>query len=179
MVLSAAMLGFVFIAIIAIVLLVTTLLYWFAGSPNYITRREEIGEILAHAKLKKGDRFLDLGSGIGTVVRDAYIQFGANPTGVEINPVMVLVSRALDRLRGIPPGTISYCVRSVTKADYKGYDVIYMFLFPALIARIVPRLEKQAQGAMIVSHGFKVPGWENKLIDTVKGDPYSTYYYTV
>ena len=39
-------------------------------------------------------------------------------------------------------------------------------------------MEKEIRkGTLVISHGFKITGWEKKIVYTIKSEPFSTFYY--
>jgi SAM-dependent methyltransferase len=81
--------------IVSLVLILVVLLFGFVilfGPPYLPTRRAQLNAALDLLDLKPGQTLLELGSGDGRVVLAAAKQ-GWNVVGIELNPVLVLVSR--------------------------------------------------------------------------------------
>ncbi|MCX7996846.1 MAG: class I SAM-dependent methyltransferase [Patescibacteria group bacterium] len=166
---------FLFIAIVYISSLFYSLL---KGAPYVPTRTLLIRDILKRSGLKKGMRFLELGCGDGRVVSIAVSDFGATGKGIEINPMLVATARIrtwLNRVDGV-----ELVREDVQHTELKGWNVIFLYLFPALIEKLQSRLLKEcARGTVIISHGFRIPALESRLFDTRPGTPYKTYYYRI
>lgn len=101
-------------------------------------------------------RFLDLGAGIGSVVRPVCRACpNATVTGVEYAPGTWLVGRLLTL--GRPRLIWSY--GDLFKTDLRDFDVVYAFLspapMPALWQKVVAELRP---GALFISNSFEVPG---------------------
>jgi SAM-dependent methyltransferase len=145
------------------------------GVPYVPTDGREVKEILMRAGILPGMRFLELGCGDGRVTVEAVASFGAVGVGIDINPILVAQAQGTARKRGV---IADFSVRDIREISYHGYPVIYAFLMPDFMKSVREDIEKTAdKGALFISHGFKVEGWEAKLVDTRKTDRFSTYYY--
>lgn len=151
----------------------------FKGAPYVPTAKNEIDEVLKKARLKKGKKFVEFGSGDGRIVRQAAKRYGVVGIGVEINPLLIWWSRLLARR----DGTAHYV--SFLKTDVFAYplhdvDYLYVFLMPELLMKLMPKFRDELKpGALIISHGFKLSGMEKNLILTNPSKAFSTYYYQV
>jgi len=104
---------------------------------------------LAH--IKKGDTVYDLGSGNGKLLLLASKK-GAETVGFEINPLLVLFSN----LRGAPTRW-----KNFWHADIHDADVIFIYLIPWKMKRLVAKIKKECkQGTIIVSNSFIFPNWK-------------------
>ena len=84
-------------ASIALFFLFSTVSFLF-GAPFVSCGRVVAGAALKLAKLKKGERFCEMGSGDGRVVFAA-ASLGAEAVGIEINPRLWLWSKCLAAIR--------------------------------------------------------------------------------
>ncbi|MGB9883671.1 MAG: hypothetical protein ACPLRN_04150, partial [Microgenomates group bacterium] len=135
------------------------------GSPYVPTNNKTILRILKEANLKKDKIFMELGSGDGRVTRLAVTQFGVKGIGFDINPLLVFWSNFLSKPILKDKKIIKFLNQDVLEADFKKADYLYLFLLPELIKKLIPRFNKQLKKrAIIISHGFPIPGWEKKLI---------------
>ncbi|MDO8497660.1 MAG: class I SAM-dependent methyltransferase [bacterium] len=150
----------------------------FMGSPYVPTKKKELVDFLKDAGLKKGQLFIELGCGDGRVVRTAVKEYGVKGVGVDINPFLIMWARFLakkDKMTNIELRT-----ENVFNTPLKKADVVYLFLMPELIKKLFPKLTKELKkGSVVISHGFKVVGWEKKLYKTIEKKPFSTFYYKV
>ena len=110
------------------------------------------------AAVGRGVKFADLGSGDGRVLIEA-AKRGADATGFEINPILVLVSRYRIRKEGLADRARVY-FKSFWRADFYEYDVLTIFG----ITRIMPALEKKILNELkpdgrVVSFAFRFPHW--------------------
>ncbi|HRN70598.1 MAG TPA: class I SAM-dependent methyltransferase [Candidatus Woesebacteria bacterium] len=149
---------------------------WLQGAPYVPTQNKEVQTILKEANIQKSMTFLELGCGDGRVTREAVKQYQVKGIGIDINPELVIRARILakrDNLSGI-----EFHRKNITDTDVSKADVIYIFLFPALIERIKEKLLHQTkQEALIISHGFKIPFLSSMLVKELKGTKFTTYYY--
>src|SRR3989344_9056179 len=80
-----------FVFLIILILVLTSVIN---GAPFVASDKNSIERMLSISKIKKGDRVLDLGSGDGRLVI-AFAKKGCSVEGVEINPILVLISKIL------------------------------------------------------------------------------------
>ena len=131
------------------------------GAPYLPTPRKQIEAALVLAKVKKGDRLVDLGSGDGTVLVQA-AKRGIDATGYEINPVLWLIST----LRLLPYRKLA----RVKLASFWGkplseFDVVFVFLIGHHMQRLENKLSTELKGARVVSHAFQIPGRKSRQKD--------------
>lgn len=146
------------------------------GAPYVPTKKKIIEEILKTINLKKGQNFLELGCGDGRVLRMAALHYGVRGLGIDINPIIIWWAKWKSRKH--KNLKIRFEVNNVNSVSLAGYDVIYLFLMPELLSKLGPKIRKEAdKDVTVVSHGFKVEGWDKYLADTLKLEPFYTYYY--
>ncbi|PIV08302.1 hypothetical protein COS52_03460 [Candidatus Roizmanbacteria bacterium CG03_land_8_20_14_0_80_39_12] len=151
----------------------------FKGAPYVPTSKKQLDRILENASLEKNAQFVELGSGDGRLIRYAVKNYGVTGTGVEINPLLVWWSRYLSKRDGIAH-KVSFIRGNVFNYPLQKVDYVYLFLMPELIKKLIPKFKKELKKeAIIISHGFKLPGFERKLIHTEFDKAFSTYYYKV
>ncbi|MES2466490.1 MAG: PQQ-binding-like beta-propeller repeat protein [Verrucomicrobiota bacterium] len=124
----------------------------FIPTPDDVVER-----MLGMADVKPQDVVYDLGSGDGRIVIAAGKKHGARAVGYEIDPRLVELSRkkvAEQQLEGLV--TIEH--EDVFTVDLSKADVITVFLYPGLMERLKPQLQKLKPGTRIVSHQFVFPG---------------------
>jgi len=154
---------------------VTLLFSSVMGAPYVPTSKKRIDQILKEADLKRGQTFLELGSGDGRIVRSAVKQYGVNGIGIDINPTLTFISRFYakkDKLQNV-----MFKTQSVFDTELHKAHVIYLFLMPQLILKLLPKLSQLPKNTVLISHGFKIEGWEKKLYKTVNTEPFSTFFY--
>ncbi len=148
------------------------------GSPYVPTKKQELLDFLKEAALKKGDIFLELGCGDGRVVRTAVEAYGVKGVGVDINMLLILWAKLKAKLSHTKG--IEFRVQNIFKTDASHADVIYLFLMPELIAKLALKLKKEIKkNCVVMSHGFKIAGWDKYIVKTIPHKPFPTYYYKI
>jgi len=130
----------------------------FFRSPFVPSNRKTVDKMLQLAKLKTGEKLVDLGCGDGRIVVRADTRFGAIATGYEISfPVWVLAQ--LNKLFWRSHATIRR--GDLFQADLREADVVMCYLLPAVMKRLAPIFQKELKpGARVVSAAFSMPGWQ-------------------
>ncbi|MCA1843033.1 MAG: methyltransferase domain-containing protein [Actinobacteria bacterium] len=128
------------------------------------TADERIDSALRLAGLCPGERLLDLGCGDGRVLLRAAEGFGAEVTGIELDPDLAETARLVLQSAGVD-GT-------VLEADFESApidaDVVFAYLSPATLQRLRSRLAALPSTCRVVTTGYPVPGWlPNDLADRV------------
>ncbi len=149
------------------------------GSPYVATRKQTTKEILKGVPLKKGKLFVELGSGDGRIVRTAARLYKIKGIGVDVNPLLVFWSGFLSRLDGTRKD-VAFYKKNIFETDLTKADYVYIFLMPKLIEELTVKMDKEVKkGATVISHGFPIKVWKNKLFKKVDRSPFPTYYYKV
>lgn len=146
------------------------------GAPYVPTKMRIVDEILGEAQLKKGQTFIELGSGDGRVVLRAVERYGVYGVGVDINPLLVFLARLNARMQRL--NQVEFLVKNIYEVDLKKADVIYLFLMPPMLEKLAPTLTHHIKpGALVISHGFRLPELDVALEKTIERKPFPTYYY--
>ena len=163
--------------VMGIALYMLSLLYSsIKGSPYVPTKNRQILTILKNVPFKKGMRFLDLGCGDGRVVRLAVQQYKVKGLGIDVNP-MVIVWAKLKAIFTHTRGA-EYKVENILKTNLAGFDVIYLFLMPEFLTKLRSKLLKETKKkAIVISHGFKIEGWDKYRFKMLQHNPFPTYFY--
>jgi len=149
------------------------------GAPYVPTSKKQLENILKNVQLKKGARFVELGSGDGRLVRYATKEFGVGGIGVEINPLLIWWSRFLSARDGTNK-LVHFVRKNIFHYSLADADYLYIFLMPDLIIKLLPKFKRELKKrSVIISHGFKIIGYEKHLIHTEPNKTFSTYYYKV
>jgi SAM-dependent methyltransferase len=142
------------------------------------TDRVTVRRILHLARLKEGERVLDLGCGDGRIVVAAAREFNAHATGIEIDPARVLWAKAWTLLAGVSSRT-RILWGNMYSADLTGADVVILFLSPTANYKLQERLRRELKpGARIVSYYHPMWGWEPEEIGVAKSG-YLLYLYRI
>ncbi len=133
------------------------------GAPYVPSRNKEIREAFTKLyKLSKNDLLIDLGSGDGKVLKAAS-ECGASSIGIELNPILVFISKL--RLRKDKNASV-YC------RDYFHFDfpaettVVYLFSEDRDTPKIVNYIEKQAtkigHPIYLISYAFEAEKYKSE-----------------
>jgi len=152
------------------------------GAPYVPTKNKLALEILKEVRFKKNGLFVELGSGDARIVRTAVKLYNVRGLAVDINGLLILWSKILKfldpRLRG--DDKLSFVTANILSVDLTKADYIYIFLFPALIKKLLSKFDKELKkGAIIISHGFPIEEYKKKLFKKVPRDTFPTYYYKI
>lgn len=121
--------------------------------PLYLTNPETASVLKGLMTDRAATRVLDLGCGLGGVVR-ALDGEGRRASGVENAPAVYLVARILSLLTG--KGEIRR--GNLWKTDVSQEDVVYAFLSPTPMAALWQKLSAEMKpGSLFVSNSFAVP----------------------
>jgi hypothetical protein len=124
--------------------------------PLYLTNRLTTEALLSLMHQRGARRFIDLGSGLGGVVR-ALDGEGRHATGVESAPMVWLVSAVLSKIQR--RGQIVR--RDIWSTDLSGEDIVYAFLSPEPMPQLFDKARREMKpGSLLVSNSFAVPGVE-------------------
>ena len=129
-------------------------------TPVRVVRR-----MLDLAEIRPGDTLYDLGAGTGAIVFAAARNYGARAVGVEVEPLRILILR-LRLWWGGPRDRVTIRWGNIFEVDLHTAQIVAVFLWPGAMERLRPRFESQLpDGARIVSHWHKVPGWTPEVVD--------------
>ena len=111
-----------------------------------------VDEMLRLADVGPGDLVADLGSGDGRVVIAAARDYGARGLGIEIDSNLVAESQSNAVKAGVAE-RVAFRQGDVLKADFRDATVVTLYLLPALVERVKPRLLAEMKpGTRIVAH---------------------------
>lgn len=109
--------------------------------------------------LRGGKRVLELGSGDGRVMIDLAAANGS-VDGYELNPILVWRSRRSLRKAGLS-GRTRVFLRNFWNHGFGEYDAVCVYGIPYIMDRLGKKLRDELPaGAVVVSVGFPLPGWE-------------------
>jgi len=149
------------------------------GAPYVPTKNKLALEILKEVRFKKNGLFVELGSGDGRIVRTAVKKYSVYGLAVDINGLLIIWSKFLAKLDRSYP-RISFVNKNILNVDLTKADYIYLFLFPALIKKLIPNFDRDLKKeTIIISHGFLIEEYKNKLIKKVDRSTFPTYYYKI
>lgn len=130
----------------------------FFGAPYAALGEKKLSKMIELAKIKKGERAADLGSGDGRIVI-ALAKAGAVASGFEINPVLHVIALQNLRKNGIT-NTAHVFLKDLWKTDLSKYDVITLYGNFPMMSRLEKKLQKELPpGARVISNHFEFPHW--------------------
>lgn len=123
--------------------------------PFYPSQVKKLNELIeAEPELLNNKDFIDIGSGDGTVTLWASRNGAATSSGIEFNPFLTLLSKCKNILNP-KRKTVNFVNGDFYKHDYKGYNVVYMYLFVEVMERLLPILKSEMnESTIIISNTF-------------------------
>lgn len=153
--------GIIVIAVLYLVIFVDLIfLLPTVGGAIYLPSEEmRIRTIIELAKIRKGERAIDIGSGDGRLVR-ALAKAGAKAFGCEINPFLVLWSKW--KLKTAPQnerGSIYW--QNLWLTNFSEYQVVTLFGMTYIMNGLEKKLMKELKpGARVLCNSFPFPNWK-------------------
>jgi|ERR1700722_1616538 len=134
-------------------------------APYVVSPQEIVDRMLELADLRPGEKLYDLGSGDGRILVTAVVRFKAKAVGVEISDD--LVASTNDRIHRLGLDNDARVIHgNFLDTDLSPADVVTLYLATDANELLRPNLEKYLRnGARVVSHDYRVPGWKPKLVD--------------
>lgn len=145
----------------------------FVPSPDSV-----VDAMLQLASVDKHDRVYDLGSGDGRIVVRASQKYQAEAVGVEIDDDLYRKSTARIVELGLQ-NRAKILHMNMYKVNLRPATVVTLYLLTSVNERLKPILERDLRpGARVVTHDFKIPGWEPaKTLDVMSDTGYSKKIY--
>lgn len=142
-----------FLGILLIVTYAVAMMFGAPFLPTLKAQREQAFELL---DLKKGQTFVDLGSGDGIMLVMA-AKRGYKAVGYEINPFLVIYSWLRTRRFGL---RVKVKMVSFWRADISNADGLYIFLITHHMKHFAQFINDQAptKELKVVSNSFEIPG---------------------
>jgi protein-L-isoaspartate O-methyltransferase len=137
-------------------------------APFITTPPEVVARMLRLADTAPRDFVIDLGSGDGRIVIEAARAHGASGLGIELDPALVARARENAQSAGVA-GRARFEAGDALRADLSRATVVTIYLLPALLEQLEPRLLAQLQpGARVVTHAFRFRSWQPDRAETVR-----------
>lgn len=131
------------------------------------TPRPIVHQMLNLAQLRRGERLFDLGAGDGRVMIEAIRKFGAQATGIEIDPNRVQRIRERLHSTGLKAEVIQADFMAV---DLSPADVVAIYLSDSANAKLAPKLSRELRpGTRVVSLDYLLPNWQHEKEVFTKG----------
>lgn len=101
-----------------------------------------------------GKCLIDMWSGTGKMLRFFEKEFGCKTTWYEIDLANSLIARILNKIFKTNCEIIRW---NYFKSNLNDFDIIYIYLYPELVAKIEEKIEKEAKsGTIVIANAFKL-----------------------
>lgn len=158
--------GILFVAKMVYVVTTALALPATQGALFVSTSSARIKAFLDAVPMKPEQTLLDLGCGDGRVLACAVDRYGVRAVGYELNLLAYL--RAWFRCFGRK--NLKVVRKNFWHADLSGADVVFCYLFPDVMGRLVRKVRKEAKpGSVLVSCNFPVKGLVPERVLRPKG----------
>lgn len=125
--------------------------------------------MLQFAGVGPDDVVYDLGSGDGRVLVIAAQKYGARGVGIEMDPRLVTVARAVASEGGVGD-RVTFIEGDLLTADLREATVVTLYLSTSLMRDLEVRLHDTLRpGTRIVSHQFSFPRWPPETRESIDG----------
>ena len=129
-------------------------LFIFVGAPFVPSPTEKVKRMLKLANPKSKEIFYDLGSGDGKILIEAVKQYGMKAIGIEINPVLVWLSRRKIKKLGLED-KIKIYQENFFKKNLSSADIILTYLWQPTMGPLEKKLLSELKpGTRLVSLAF-------------------------
>ena len=130
--------------------------------PLYLSNSETAAALAELIPERPGTHFIDLGAGIGSVLRPLALARPGTPlTGIENAPATWLVGYL--RTAGLP--NCRWRWGDIWQIDLSPYDVVYAFLSPEPMLELWAKVEREmVSGSLFISNSFPVPDIEASAV---------------
>lgn len=123
------------------------------------TPKNIVKKMLLMARVSSSDLLFDLGSGDGRIVITVAREFGAKSVGVEIDPILVLLSRIKIKFHGLEDRT-EIIWGNLFRKDLSNATVVTVFLKQSVNNSLKEKFRRELrQGTRIVSYIHTFEGW--------------------
>lgn len=126
------------------------------GAPFVPSDNGATASMISFAKITKGKRIYDLGSGDGRLLFQS-AEKGAYATGFEINPMLVLYT-FMKKMFSPYRKRITIRWSNFWNADLRSADVVFVYLLPWKMEKLEQKLIRELpKNAIVISNSFVFP----------------------
>ncbi|RPI99867.1 MAG: methyltransferase domain-containing protein [Candidatus Aminicenantes bacterium] len=135
-------------------------------APFVPTPPEVVERMLEIAAVGPDDVVYDLGCGDGRMVIAAARTRGCRAVGIELDAALIEECKAAAEREGVTK-LVRFLRLDATKASLTEATVLALYLLPESLETLSPAFERDLRaGARIVSHDYKIPGWDGRIVRT-------------
>ncbi|MCX6573252.1 MAG: class I SAM-dependent methyltransferase [Candidatus Aminicenantes bacterium] len=135
-------------------------------APFVPTPPEVVARMLEVAAIGPEDVVYDLGCGDGRMVIAAAKTRGARGVGIELDAALVEQCRAAAKREGVG-NLVRFLHMDAAKARLTDATALVLYLLPESLEALAPLFERDLRpGVRIVSHDYKIPGWDDRIVHT-------------
>ncbi|MBP6976629.1 class I SAM-dependent methyltransferase [Candidatus Dojkabacteria bacterium] len=134
-------------------------------SPFYTTPSKILKDIVKHFKLKKNEKFADLGCGDGRVVFATHRMYRCTSIGYEVSPVLLMFIKLSKLLFAPFNKKVHFIEEDFFKVNLKEYDVIYCCLPTDVLSVLSKKFKKELKkGSRVYSYMNEIPDIKGNMI---------------
>jgi hypothetical protein len=135
-------------------------------APFVPTPPEVVERMLEIAAVGRDDVVYDLGCGDGRMVIAAARTRGCRAVGIELDAALIEECKAAAEREGVTK-LVRFLRMDAAKASLTEATVLTLYLLPESLETLSPAFERDLRhGARIVSHDYKIPGWDARIVRT-------------
>ncbi len=154
-----------FFLILTVATAIMLLLPYAFGAIWYPTPTTIIQRMIDLSCTANHDLAVDLGCGDGRILTEFAHRTGCRGIGVEINPLLVIISKIMLRLYR-QQNRVRVCWGDMYRFDISSADVVFVYLSHKAMDRLQPKVvEELKPGACLISHGFLFKDWTPVTVD--------------
>ncbi len=153
-------------------------------APFVPTPQPVVERMLEVAAVGRDDVVYDIGCGDGRMVITAAKKYRARGVGIDIDAALIEECRAGAKREGVEK-LVRFLHMDATKARLTEATVLALYLLPESLETLEPLFDRDlAAGVRIVSHNYKIPGWDGRLVHSEvmsddKGREHKIYLYRI
>ena len=153
----------ILLALVALFALLSAGFSGLSAAPWVPARAYDMDRFLKLAQIQPGQTLYDIGCGDGRVLCSA-AKVGAFAEGFEISLLLYLIACIRSLFQG--NGRVKVHYGDFWKKKLSDADVVYFFLTPKPIPRLVRKFQKELKkGTKVISYTFPIPAWQPMAVD--------------